>query len=277
MELSVGDADVAANEPGPGHYFGPNSPGFTSLGSQAQSKSFSAPSISLSRTGWDDLKVVRISKGHDKCQVGRDSPGLVYAAPPSTLNKGKTTRFGNATRAEGRALGLDPHGSPGPAYNVRASATIGGYAHPQDKGFGKADRFRLTSETGTIGPGQYRRKDTALRMDMGRTFGIGRAAWEKVCCPGWQAVGQCRASVGVGDPLWSDPMKKTGLRAGSTTFGKQERFASPASQQGSSSPGPGQYDLSSMKGSTRTTSMMGSCMAGARSAKNSPGRSRRGR
>eukprot|EP00971_Amphidinium_carterae_P093514 1850648-Amphidinium_carterae.2 len=34
-------------------------------------------------------------------------------------------------------------------------------------------------------------------MDMGRTFGIGRAAWEKVCCPGWQAVGQCRASVGV--------------------------------------------------------------------------------
>eukprot|EP00971_Amphidinium_carterae_P336503 6472895-Amphidinium_carterae.1 len=35
---------------------GPNSPGFTSLGSQAQSKSFSAPSISLSRTGWDDLK-----------------------------------------------------------------------------------------------------------------------------------------------------------------------------------------------------------------------------
>mmetsp|Transcript_21647 Transcript_21647/g.50602 ORF Transcript_21647/g.50602 Transcript_21647/m.50602 type:complete len:297 (-) Transcript_21647:17-907(-) len=272
LELSVSDSEVAGGEPGPGHYFGPNSPGFTSMGRQAQSKSFSSPSISLSRTGWDDLKVVRISKGHDKGQVGRDSPGLVYGSPPSTL-QGKGTRFGSSTRPDlSRALGVDPLGSPGPAYNVRAASAIGGYAHPQDKSFGRADRFRLTSETGTIGPGQYRRKDVALRMDMGRSFGIGRAAYEKVCSPGWETVGQGQASAGVGEPLWFDPLKKSGLRAGSTTFGKQERFASPASQ--GDTPGPGQYNQA-LPLCTRSTSIMGSCLAGARSAKNSPGRSGR--
>lgn len=83
---------------------------------------------------------------------------------------------------------------------------------------------------GSIGPGQYRRKDFSLRLDNGRSIGTGRQAWEKVVTPGWECEGRCRASPGVGPPLWSEVVR------GGVSIGGAERF--PRAADVSCSPGP---------------------------------------
>merc|ERR1712151_330924 len=93
-----------------------------------------------------------------------------------------------------------------------------------------------------IGPGEHARKDFALRLDRGRSIGVSRACWEKVITPGWEVEGRCRASKGVGPPLWSDP-KQEGSRAHS--IGRAERFPRSASE--SCSPGPGAYKMNQRK------------------------------
>jgi len=101
-------------------------------------------------------------------------------------------------------------------------------------GFGEAKRFGK-DRAGSIGPGQYPRKDTALQTDNGRSIGAGRQAWEKVITIGWESEGRCRASPGPGAPLWRN-IKQEGSHA--CPFGKAERFPSAKSQK---DPGPGQY------------------------------------
>lgn len=235
-QLEMNDVPDFANEPGPGHYFGPDSVGFSSLGQQRFAKNRSAPEISLPRTGWDSWEKVRISKSHSRAYVGRDSPGAAYDV--SGLLDQKSTKFGTSTRPP--LSQVDPYGSPGPVYNVRDAPgqCIGdGVSEPPGrlkKGFGLASRFRGDVDGG-IGPGQYPRKDTALQAGSGRSIGGGRACWEKVITPGWECEGRCRASPGPGAPLGRN-IKEDGSRA--CPFGKAERFPSAKT---SGDPGPGQY------------------------------------
>jgi len=103
----------------------------------------------------------------------------------------------------------------------------------ENKSFGCADRFRGEARGSSIGPGQYRRKDFALRGDNGRSIGTGRQAWEKVVTPGWECEGRCRASPGVGPPMWTD-VSKDGSPG--VSMPKAERF--PRAAYTSCSPGP---------------------------------------
>lgn len=239
-KLEQNDIPTSANEPGPTHYFGPDSQGFSSLGRQKFSKCVSAPEISLPRTGWNEWETILVTKAHQNAYKGRCSPGAKYEIP-STLDS-KAPKIGTSLRPDlSMSLGVDPHGSPGPTINLRdgPSAQIGEGSPPPgraNKGFGLASRFHDFRGSSTTGPGQYRRKDSALRLDNGRSIGTGRAAWEKVITPGWECEGRCRQSPGVGPPLWSDPLKN-GSRA--MSIGKAERFPKKAAE--SCSPGPGAY------------------------------------
>jgi len=258
--LEMNDIPEAANEPGPGHYFGPESVGFSAIGRQRFSKNASAPEISLPRTGWDSWEKVRVSKSHSKAYVGRDSPGAAYDVT-GLLNQ-KTTKIGTSKRPPLSVV--DPHGSPGPAYNVRdAPGQSIGYGVTETtgrlkKGFGLASRFG-TDKDGGCGPGEYPRKDTSIKLGSGKSIGNGRAAWEKVCTPGWEVEGRCRASPGPGAPLWRD-IKTDGSR--STPFGRAERFARDGVDKG---PGPGSYkrnerDVGNQRqhlSDTRTASVVG--------------------
>lgn len=240
--LDLNDIPEIAHEPGPGHYFGPGSPGFSSLGQQRLSKAPSAPSISLPRTGWDDWGGVVVSKAHSMAYRGKDSPTARYQMPSSL--ESKATKIGTSLRPDlNLSLGIDPHGSPGPAYNLRdtPAAMIGEGPVPsgrENKSFGLANRFPTDMRGANIGPGQYARKDTALNLGSGKSIGTGRQSWEKVITPGWECEGRCRASPGVGPPLWTD-LQKDGNRA--VTMPKAERFPRARSD---GPPGPGAYDQS---------------------------------
>jgi len=135
------------------------------------------------------------------------------------------------------SLGMNPDGSPGPKYNTRDSnpnPVVKCTRQPMDS---KADRFD-TGHTPVQGPGPYSRKDTALKLDSGRSFGVGRAAYEKVIRPGWEKDGQCRVSTKLGsDKVWTDITKDPSSNAYS--IGNAPRF--PKDRVAAASPGPGQY------------------------------------
>ncbi|OLQ05347.1 hypothetical protein AK812_SmicGene11479 [Symbiodinium microadriaticum] len=236
-QLELNDIPESAHEPGPGHYFGPDSQGFNALGKQMFSKCRSAPEISLPRTGWDEWQKVTVSKASQGTNLGRESPSCAYTVP-STL-EGQAPKVGTSLRPDlAASLGVDPHGSPGPMYNIRESGMmqlgIGRVVKSREnKSFGCADRFRGDARGTSIGPGQYRRKDFALRGDNGRSIGTGRQAWEKVVTPGWECEGRCRASPGVGPPLWTD-VSKDGSPG--VSMPRADRF--PRTAYASCSPGP---------------------------------------
>jgi len=219
-----------ANEPGPGYYFGPNSPNYNSIGPQRLGKCQSAPEISLARTGWDNWSKVCITKVHAKAYQGRDSPGANYDIRGGLETKG--ARMGTSTRPPLSVV--DPYASPGPVYNV-AETILNVPKVRCKKGFGGSTRFRDGPGCGGCGPGEYPRKDSALNSGSGRSIGAGRVAWQKVITPGWEVEGRCQASPGPGEPLWSD-IKQEGSRA--CGFGRAERFRTLKSQMG---PGPGYY------------------------------------
>lgn len=234
-QLEANDVPEFANEPGPGHYFGPENYGFSSLGPQKFAKCPSAPEIQFAKTGWQEWKKVIISKGHEGAYKLRDSPGAVYELPENGLNQ-KTTVIGTSTRPDlCLSLGMNPDGSPGPKYNVRDSKTRE-MKCSREQFDSKTDRF---SDHKTFkGPGPYSRKDVALNPGTGRSFGIGRAAYDKVIRPGWEKDGQCRVSTKIGEgKVWADPALEPSSNA--YTIGYAPRF--PKDRVSAASPGPGQY------------------------------------
>jgi hypothetical protein len=234
-QLEANDVPEFANEPGPGHYFGPENHGFSSMGQQKFSKSASAPSIEFARTGWQEWKKVIISKGHEGAYKLRDSPGAVYALPGDSLNK-QGCVIGTGQRPDlSMSLGMNPDGSPGPKYNVR-DAKVQEIKMTRETFNSKTDRFDEGHRF--QGPGPYSRKDVALNVGSGRSFGIGRAAYEKVITPGWEQKGQCRVSSKLGEKtVWTDINKNPSSNA--HYIGNASRF--PKDKVAAMSPGPGQY------------------------------------
>merc|ERR1719326_2524712 len=234
-QLEANDVPEFANEPGPGHYFGPENNGFSSLGNQKFAKNASAPEIEFARTGWQEWKKVIISKGHEGAYKLRDSPGAVYDLGDHCLNK-KTCVIGTGQRPDlSMSLGMNPDGSPGPKYNTRDSKPME-IKITREQMNSKTDRF----DTGHRfqGPGPYSRKDVALNPGTGRSFGIGRAAYDKVIRPGWEKDGQCRVSTKIGEgKVWADPALEPSSNA--YTIGYAPRF--PKDRVSAASPGPGQY------------------------------------
>merc|ERR1719326_793148 len=184
-QLEANDVPEFANEPGPGHYFGPENNGFSSMGPQKFAKNASAPEIAFARTGWQEWKKVIISKGHEGAYKLRDSPGAVYDLQGDSLNK-KTCVIGTGQRPDlSLSLGMNPDGSPGPKYNVRDSKPHIGEVSGAPKMNSKSDRF----DTGHRfqGPGPYTgASKSLLNGSTGKSFGIGRQAYEKVIRPGWE-------------------------------------------------------------------------------------------
>merc|ERR1719502_1908687 len=205
-QLEANDVPEFANEPGPGHYFGPENYGFSSLGPQKFAKCPSAPEIQFARTGWQEWKKVIISKGHEGAYKLRDSPGAVYELPENGLNQ-KSTVIGTSQRPDlSMSLGMNPDGSPGPKYNTRESGKKIGDVAGAPKMNSKADRF--DNGPRFQGPGPYSRKDVALNAGTGRSFGVGRQAYEKVIRPGWETDGQCKVSSKIGEAtVWTDITK----------------------------------------------------------------------
>jgi len=237
-QLEANDVPEFANEPGPGHYFGPENYGFSCLGPQKFSGVASAPEASFPRTGWQEWKKVIISKGHEGAYKLRESPGLLYDLPEDLLAlKGASTKgtIGDGQRPDlSASLGMSKDQSPGPKYNIRDCK---GREFKQEKQpfDSKTDRFSTGHKF--QGPGPYSRKDIAMNFASGRSFGIGRAAYEKVIRPGWEKDGQCRVSSKLGEPLWTDPSKNPSSNAYS--MGHASRF--PRDRVAAMSPGPGQY------------------------------------
>lgn len=231
-QIDQNDVPVSANEPGPGHYFAPGSFGFSSMGKQPIAKCPSAPRVVFANTGWKEWEKVVVSKGHDSTNKCRTSPGHPYDVD-SGLSK-QTTKIGTSLRPDlALSLGIDPGGSPGPVYNVREVADgVAPRPYPKDSLAGKSERFPDAKGVNRLGPGEYNTAGSSLKLSTGRSFGIGRAAYDKVIRPGWEKEGQCRLSSGVGPPLWSE-LKKPG----GDTFGKASRFK----EYGNDVPGPGYY------------------------------------
>lgn len=234
-QLEANDLPEFANEPGPGHYFGPENHGFSSLGKQKFSKSESAPEFEFPRTGWQEWKKVIISKGHEGAYKLRDSPGAVYKLPPDSLNKMGTV-IGTGNRPDlAMSLGMNPDGSPGPKYNVRDSK-VADIKVTREQFNSKTERFEEGHKF--QGPGPYSRKDVAVNLATGRSFGIGRAAYEKVIRPGWEKDGQCRVSSKIGErTVWTDIVENPTSNA--YTMGCAPRFAKD--RAAAAQPGPGQY------------------------------------
>jgi len=257
-QLEANDTPEFANEPGPGHYFGPDNAGFSALGEQKFAKSPSAPELSFPRTGWDEWRKVIISKGHEGAYKLRDSPGAVYALPADSLNPMGCV-IGSSQRPDlSMSLGMNPAGSPGPKYNTRDSKPAEMKVTIEQMGR-KTDRFYAGHTF--QGPGPYSRKDVALKGDTGKTFGIGRAAYEKVVRPGWEKDGQCRVSCKIGErKVWTD-IEKDGSKA--CPIGNAPRF--PKDKVAAKSPGPGQY-----RRDERDMSKMGSVCSDTRNASGAP-------
>lgn len=225
-----------ANEPGPGHYFGPESVGFGCLGKQRFAKCKSEPEISIPRTGWDKWKKIRISGAHEKTFMGNNSAGCVYNLPDP--DKAPAPKIGTSLRpALERSLGVDPHGSPGPTINIRDTQSVIKVLTEREgqvkKGFGLAPRFGKAAGAGGVGPGEYGAGKESVNTQNGRSIGAGRAQWEKVLTPGAPDEGKACESKGPGPPLWRD-IKKEGSRG--MPIGKAKRF--PRSYSESCSPGP---------------------------------------
>lgn len=239
--LDANDQREDADEPGPGHYFGPGSLGFSSLGKQLKANCRSAPEIPIPSTGWDNWRRVTISKGHVADLRGLDAPGAGTYDHHGTLG-GRTTTMGSSKRADlSKSMGVDPYGAPGPnAYtlpspfeqDVKKLAKTG----PKGKGFGTAQRFQeLRLGRSEVGPGQYFRKDAAIKLGTGRSFSVGHRAYDKVRQP--HVEGQKGVeSKGPGPPLWQD-IVNDGSRANSIP--KERRFRTV---DGNGAPGPGAYD-----------------------------------
>lgn len=234
-QLELNDIPVEANEPGPGHYFAEGSPGFSSLGKQTVSKNASAPTIGFAHTNWSKWERVVISKAHGATNSCRTSQGHLYEVE-AVLSK-QATKIGTSLRpALEKSLGVDPHGSPGPCYNMRDNADPDErMAHPKDSMAGKSERFPDPKVGSTLGPGEYGTGGSSLKLGTGRSFGVHRKAYDKVIRPGWETEGRCLASPGIGPPMWFDP-KKDGSRA--CPMGRAQRFPEA---RGQNFPGPGHY------------------------------------
>lgn len=273
-QLDLNDIPDGAEEPGPGHYFGPESSGFSSLGIQRFSKNRSEPTISMANTNWDDWKKVHISKGHVAGAKGRDAPGPgTYAICKkggdleelSTLGK-SAPKVGSSLRQDlSYTLGVDPHGSPGPAYNIATlnhrAGVISNKSAEKSVRFGKQGRFQMPPAL-DVGPGQYDRKDVALSGGTGKSFGIGRVFYDKVIRPGWEREGQGKEGSGPGPPLWRD-IDKEGSRP--HAIPKARRFKEDREKV--NTPGPGAYDrdernVSSLKSVCSDTKNPGGCKFG---------------
>jgi hypothetical protein len=223
------------------------------MGEQKIAKCATAPSISFPH-GWEAWQKVAITKAHGNAFKGLQSPGCVYDPQLPGCNDGlstQTTTIGTSKRPGlEKQLGVDPYGSPGPCYNVRDDPPKmeDRLVAPKDKAFGRSSRFdkgvdlpeeeakiKNKNRPSSLGPGQYDRKDSALRLETGRSFGVGRTCYSKVITPGWEDVGQGMASPGIGGPLWRD-LHKHGSRARS--FSTAQRFPK---ERGQDIPGPGMY------------------------------------
>lgn len=240
-QLELNDIPETADEPGPGHYFGPESMGFSSLGSQRFSKNRSEPSISVAKTNWEDWKKVTVTKGHIAGMRGLDAPGAgtyLDTKQLSTLGK-KAPPIGTSLRQDlSTTLGVDPKGSPGPAYNIATLHHSAMKAMGAEKSvkFGKDGRFNVPPGL-LLGPGQYDRKDSAIVHTTGKSFGIGRQHYDKVIRPGWEREGLGKTGAGPGPPLWRD-IRRDGSRA--HTIKNEKRFKDDL--QAAQVPGPGAYD-----------------------------------
>lgn len=249
-QLEANDVPEYANEPGPGHYFGPENNGFSSMGKQRFAKCASAPEFEFARTGWQEWKKVIISKGHEGAYKLRDSPGAVYELPGTeveTPGKPTITTAGGSMSKIGavigsgqrpdlsRSLGMNPDGSPGPKYNLR-DAKPREIKITREQMNSKTDRFSGGSKF--QGPGPYSRKDVAMNPGTGRSFGIGRFAYEKVIRPGWEKDGLCKVSSKLGEAkVWTDIVQDPSSNA--YTIGTAPRF--PKDRVATAVPGPGQY------------------------------------
>jgi len=241
-QLELNDIPDFANEPGPGHYFGPGSIGFSAIGKQRFSKNASAPELSFPRTNWNKWEGVIISKGHQGTAFCKETTKIKssYELPDGLSTV--TTKIGTSLRPDvSTMMGADPKGSPGPNINLREVpgmiiGEVPGKPTRQSKTFGNADRFG-NIKPGGIGPGEYPRKDTAIKMGSGKSIGVGRACYEKVITPGWEEYGKCRANnKGPGTQEKHD-IATHGSQA--MSIGKSSRFAEGKKALG---PGPGAYD-----------------------------------
>eukprot|EP00401_Gymnodinium_catenatum_P007785 CAMPEP_0117602164 /NCGR_PEP_ID=MMETSP0784-20121206/77427_1 /TAXON_ID=39447 /ORGANISM="" /LENGTH=301 /DNA_ID=CAMNT_0005404949 /DNA_START=29 /DNA_END=931 /DNA_ORIENTATION=- len=256
--LEQSDVPTFAMEPGPGHYYNAESRCFSSLGQQRLAKNASAPEIHFAHTGWDDWKKIVISKQHEGAMKCRESPGCTYV--DSSMG-GVSAKIGTSQRADmSEGLGKD---SPGPMYSLpdgmsKANTLPAAKSMESFPCGGAAPRF--AREKGKVGPGPggYHRADASVNGSTGRSFGNGRAAWEKVIKPGLEKDGVCKLSPGVGPPLWRD-LKKDGKMAFS--MGRADRF--PESKA-STVPGPGHYRQDERSTSLNALNRSGSICADTR-------------
>merc|ERR1719235_2032789 len=145
-------------------------------------------------------------------------------------------RMGTSLRMDLAAtLGVDPFCSPGPAYNTNSASKF--LETEKSSKIGRSKRFEGNSMSVDVGPGQYDRKDVALKTHTGKSFGIGRPFYDKVVRPGWEREGQGKESFGPGPPLWRD-IHKEGSHA--HAIPKTKRFKED--REKASTPGPGAYD-----------------------------------
>jgi len=229
-------------EPGPGAYFGPDSSGFSAMGDQRFSQKKTEPGVKFARTGWKEWERVFITKGHRPADAGHDVPGAGRYRSMEDLS----TLAGDTGVAmpKGKRWTKKQHSSasPGPRYDIRgkhvADVTTNTKKNNACK-FSRGDRFQKPSKSGIdVGPGQYTRKDEAIKLDYAtaKSFGLGFHAYERVICPGWEKAGQGKESSGPGPPLWRDPLNASDVRT--HAIPKGPRWARTRSQD---VPGPGHY------------------------------------
>lgn len=235
--------------PGPGHYFGPDSKGFSSTGPGSLSQTASAPSVTIARTGWDDWQKTLITRKHRGHTTAPD-PGKYEVALSSLSQKGVSV-----ARDKRFAKKAATTASPGPVYDVREQHCKTGSTDIVGNNalrFNNSERFRGDMSGINVGPGQYDRKDAAIKVDFshGKSFGIGWKAYDKVIRPGWEQEGQGRAGPGVGPPMWEETDKLPNKHA----IPRAKRFQKPQDAV----PGPGAYtrserDLSRLKSTISDT------------------------
>lgn len=288
--LDANDLPEGADEPGPGHYWNPSSTSWSSFGPQKFSKCASAPEISFgvkkNKEGREIYEKVRITNGHHP-SAGRTSPGPIYQHDSSLNRAGAKVGTGNRPDLA-YSGGCDPYGSPGPCtYNVDKTlehladedashhrphtSSEAERRHAKDPAnnrmyntFGNYRRFKA-DEIQKVGPDTYDRKDHALRLGTGKSFGCSGFHYDKVIRPGWEREGVCKTSKGVGPPMresLTEPMpaspKATSLGRRAQSMGRAERF--PADKQQAQIPGPGNYERNE-----RGMANLGSSMSDTRS------------
>lgn len=132
--------------------------------------------------------------------------------------------------------------SPGPTYDIRGKHISDGTTNTKKNNacrFSRGERFEKPSRAAVdVGPGQYSRKDGAIKLDYatGKSFGLGFGAYERVICPGWETAGQGKESPGPGPPLWRDPLNASDVRCHAIPKGPRW-----AKSRGDEVPGPGHY------------------------------------